>query len=477
MQPIRIAALPRTFAVVAGVLLASGCGGGSGGGGSPAPVPTITISSPAAATVRENSTGTVLTVSASASNGAKVSYAVVGGADADKFAISSSGELTFKSAPNYDLYADADSNNVYQVKLRASAGGGSADQDIAVTLTNDREGISVKRIVTGLGTNPVMTPYSHASTNGILVAQQSGQMWLIDPATGAKTDFGQIFATGESGRVLALSFFNLGVIAMIDDPTKGVYLQLVPPPGGSTLNRRQILLAPSASLNPTGALFVGQDGYLYAALGDPGGHLAQDASSDYGKLLSVVLDPYCGASIYSFCFTADVVGKGVRDPGGGGGIYPGTTTFLFDQAATGEEEVTGFDVTKKPLDFGWPSWAGTVALVQDPPAVVTGPSIVYDHGSGLRDGQGVIGGAIYPGQNASLKGMLVFADVTGKIWAAKSSFLSDGAVHKAPEVEIRTEDFTPDHGSIDHPVGIVTDPGSRMVILDSDGELFLVDAG
>jgi hypothetical protein len=53
----------------------------------------------------------------------------------------------------------------------------------------------------------------------------------------------------------------------------------------------------------------------------------------------------------------------------------------------------------------------------------------------------------------------------------------DGAIHRADEIEIRTEDFVPDQGSIDHPVGIVVDRGGRMLILDSDGELFLVDAG
>ncbi|CUW39775.1 putative autotransporter outer membrane protein; type V secretion [Magnetospirillum sp. XM-1] len=89
----------------------------------------------------ENGTGTVYTATSSdPDSGATASYSIVGGADQAKFSInSSSGVLTFQSAPNYENPTDSDTNNTYVVTLRVSDGTNTVDQTVTVTVTNVNE--------------------------------------------------------------------------------------------------------------------------------------------------------------------------------------------------------------------------------------------------------------------------------------------------------------------------------------------------
>src|SRR5262249_38239351 len=68
-----------------------------------------------------------------------LSYSIVGGADEAKFGITSGGELTFNSAPDFEAPTDADGDNVYVVKIQASDGGGrTTEQPIHVTGGDNR---------------------------------------------------------------------------------------------------------------------------------------------------------------------------------------------------------------------------------------------------------------------------------------------------------------------------------------------------
>jgi len=58
------------------------------------------------------------------------------GDDADKFEISSNNLLSFKTAPNYEVPTDTDTNNVYKVTILASTESTSASMNIEVTVTN-----------------------------------------------------------------------------------------------------------------------------------------------------------------------------------------------------------------------------------------------------------------------------------------------------------------------------------------------------
>ncbi|MES9910239.1 MAG: DUF4347 domain-containing protein, partial [Candidatus Thiodiazotropha sp.] len=87
--------------------------------------------------VAENSTA-VTTVTSTDPDLDTPTYSISGGADAALFSINSStGELTFISAPDYETPTDVGGNNVYDVQVQVSDGNGGTDvQDIAVTVTD-----------------------------------------------------------------------------------------------------------------------------------------------------------------------------------------------------------------------------------------------------------------------------------------------------------------------------------------------------
>ncbi|MCO6045924.1 FG-GAP-like repeat-containing protein [Aeoliella sp. ICT_H6.2] len=88
--------------------------------------------------VPENSTA-VLSVTATDKDLPQqvVSFSLAGGADAGMFEISRGGDLVFLTAPDFDVPADVNGNNVYEVTVEASDGaGGVAQQAIEVTVTS-----------------------------------------------------------------------------------------------------------------------------------------------------------------------------------------------------------------------------------------------------------------------------------------------------------------------------------------------------
>ncbi len=102
----------------------------SNGGGA-----TATIS------VAENTTA-VTTVTATDTNipVQTLTYSITGGADAGRFSINSTtGELRFAVAPNFELATDAGTNNVYDVIVQVTDGTSTDSQSIAVTVTNVNE--------------------------------------------------------------------------------------------------------------------------------------------------------------------------------------------------------------------------------------------------------------------------------------------------------------------------------------------------
>jgi Ca2+-binding RTX toxin-like protein len=113
--------------------------------------------STAAVSVAEN-TAAVTTVTATEPDvGQTLSYSISGGADAGKFTIdTSTGALSFVTAPNFELPTDADGNKVYDVTVQVSDGNGDTDtQAIAVTVENvigsTVNGTSQGQTLTGTG--------------------------------------------------------------------------------------------------------------------------------------------------------------------------------------------------------------------------------------------------------------------------------------------------------------------------------------
>ena len=91
----------------------------------------------ASVSVAENATAVTTVTATDLDAGSTLTYSIVGGADAAKFTVdSSTGALSFVSAPDYELPTDAGGNNVYDVTVQVSDGTYTDSQAIAVTVTN-----------------------------------------------------------------------------------------------------------------------------------------------------------------------------------------------------------------------------------------------------------------------------------------------------------------------------------------------------
>ena len=86
----------------------------------------------------ENGTDAVATYMASGPDASMATW-TLSGDDAGDFDISSSGELTFKSAPDYEMPMAMGDNNMYMVTVTADDGTNMDTQDVTVTVTNVNE--------------------------------------------------------------------------------------------------------------------------------------------------------------------------------------------------------------------------------------------------------------------------------------------------------------------------------------------------
>ena len=107
-------------------------------------------------------TTTVATIAATDADGDRLTYSLTGGADMADFSIgASSGLLTFKVAPNHELPADADTDNVYTVIVTVTDPDGETDTvTINVTVTNANDvALDFSAAVT-----PIVENVDHSST-------------------------------------------------------------------------------------------------------------------------------------------------------------------------------------------------------------------------------------------------------------------------------------------------------------------------
>ena len=131
------------LAALATLMACGGGGGGSDGGGynSGGSGYGSTNSAPAWSTaseavqIPENSTQVPLTATASDADGQSLTYSLEG-EDAERFNLTSTGELSFTSAPDFETAQDVGGDNVYNVTIVASDGAASASLSVSVTITD-----------------------------------------------------------------------------------------------------------------------------------------------------------------------------------------------------------------------------------------------------------------------------------------------------------------------------------------------------
>ena len=101
--------------------------------------PVITTTSPILVTENETAVDT-LTATDDDTASDQLAWSIpsggAGGADADKFTLSSTGVLAFTSAPDYEAPADADTDNVYEVTVQVSDSTNTVTAALEVTVEN-----------------------------------------------------------------------------------------------------------------------------------------------------------------------------------------------------------------------------------------------------------------------------------------------------------------------------------------------------
>jgi len=256
----------------------------------------------AALTVAENGLA-VTTVAAFDPEGTAPTYSISGGADAALFAIDpATGALSFLTAPNFELPADAGANNVYDVIVRASDGHLAATQAIAVTVANVNEA-------------PVITSNGGADTASLSLPENSSLVATIAAADPENAPRSWSIAGGaDAGRFTidtatgALSFVAAPDFeAPSDADHDNVYLVTVQASDGSLTDVQALAIAvadvdeaPVISSNGGGAaaeLVVAEGGLAVATVhaGDPEGGTIVYTIAGGADAALFAIDPATGA--------------------------------------------------------------------------------------------------------------------------------------------------------------------------------------
>ena len=100
--------------------------------------PALTVSGITSSDYAENGTTSVATYAVADAGTSTITWSLSGD-DSGDFSISSAGVLSFSTSPDYESPADSDTDNVYQVTIKASDGTSTGTLDVTVTVTDANE--------------------------------------------------------------------------------------------------------------------------------------------------------------------------------------------------------------------------------------------------------------------------------------------------------------------------------------------------
>jgi VCBS repeat-containing protein len=153
------------------------------------------ITSTNAVSVSENTTAVLTVTTADPDQGAVLTYAIAGGADANLFMVDAqTGALSFRSAPNYEASSDAGHDNVYNVTVLVTDGEIARTQAVTITVTDVAEAPAITSSTTAVvneGQTAVATVTASDQDGSLLSFAVSGgadaNLFEIDAQTGALT--------------------------------------------------------------------------------------------------------------------------------------------------------------------------------------------------------------------------------------------------------------------------------------------------
>lgn len=214
LHPVKSCLLPALVSLA----MLSACDGDGGSTPPPTPSPSPVNTAPAftsAATtnVPEGQTAPFYNAVAVDPQGTAVTYSISGGADAARFTINSTtGAISFRAAPDFEIPADADGNNIYVVQLTASDGAlTSATFVLSITVTDDPgSGVRARQVASGLNDARQLNAIPDGSGR-LFAVERGGLIKIVDPALGtiAATPFLDISASLTSATDRGLQGFAL----------------------------------------------------------------------------------------------------------------------------------------------------------------------------------------------------------------------------------------------------------------------------
>lgn len=485
----------RVFAALTPLLLISCGGGGDAGGGTPpaANAPPV-FTSLQTASVAENSLFAYQATGTDPDGDALI-FTIDGGADAERFSNRGVGEIEFRTRPDYELPGDADGDNVYNVRIRLSDDKGNVLwQTVNITVTNSKEGITVKRV--GTGFNQPVSLLRVSESSDVYVIEKGGTIYRLNPSTGVKTLFftvGDLSTDGEGGLLNMAGMPNPAIsdrfLIYCTNAAGDIEIRLYGMVAGSRQLLDKIVVPHPGSNNHYGGAMNFADSpdglVLYVGTGDGGGAgdpmtTSQNPFSRLGKILRIKVPISPGSPA-----TPLAPAPGNPYINGGGDPYVWAMGLRNPFSATSEdiETLTIGDVGQGAIEelnilktenfmlpvqnFGWPYREGTQPYAGTAPAGLINPVLEYGHGTGPRQGRSIIAGYRYASG-------YVFGDfISGNIWTVRERFHL-GETLPSSSFSRRNEDFQPDIGTIDQPVAFRKDFDGNLFIVDFDGDIFMV---
>ena len=176
--------------------------------------PQITTTSPIS--VEEHDTS-VATLEAIDADNHEKNWSIIGGADEAKFNLTTRGELTFVSEPDFESPADADGNNDYVVMVRVTDTFNSSDLTLTVNVTDiDESQISTDATLSGLSlSSGTLDPVFASGATSYAARVQNGVSSITVTPT-----------RGDSDATLEYLDENDSVLADADGNTEGQQVNL-----------------------------------------------------------------------------------------------------------------------------------------------------------------------------------------------------------------------------------------------------------